>query len=347
MKEQLRQILATVKAELAELITSADLRTLESLRVKYLGKKGPIQDVMKNMRELSTEEKKALGRDVNDVKNELVNLFEMKKTALVQAQIEAQIEEEQIDITLPGKAVTQKGNFHILNKMVRDVERFFLSMGYEVVEGPEIERDYYNFEAVNIPKDHPARDMQDTFFIDAENLLRTHTSGMQARTLEQKAESDYPIKIIAPGKVYRRDDDDATHSHQFMQVELMYVGENVSLANLKGTLQAFAEHLFGVGKKTRLRPSYFPFTEPSVEMDVACANCNGAGCRICKGTGYIEILGAGVIHPNVLELAGIDSKKYTGFAAGIGVERIAMLKYGIEDIRHFYTNDIRFLRQFK
>jgi len=347
MKEQLNEILTTVRGELDQLTTADDLRALEDLRVKYLGKKGPIQDVMKNMRSLSPEEKKALGQEVNVVKNELLTLFEAKKTALTTLQIAAQIEAEQIDITLPAKAVTDKGNAHILNKMVREVETFFLSMGYEVVSGTDIEQDYYNFEAVNIPKDHPARDMQDTFFIDAEQLLRTHTSGMQARTLEEKTEADYPIKIIAPGKVYRRDDDDATHSHQFMQVELMYVGKDISLANLKGTLQAFSDHLFGIGKQTRLRPSYFPFTEPSVEMDVVCAQCDGAGCSVCKQTGFIEILGAGLIHPNVLELAGIDSTKYTGFAAGIGVERIAMLKYGIEDIRNFYTNDIRFLSQFK
>jgi len=347
MKEQLHDILQAVKDALSQLEQPEDLRTVEALRVQYLGKKGPIQDVMKNMRDLAPEARKALGQDVNTVKTELVALFEAKKGALEALRIAREIEREQIDITLPAKDVTEAGGFHILNQMVRDVEDFFLSMGYEVVEGTDIERDYYNFEAVNIPKDHPARDMQDTFFIDAENLLRTHTSGMQARTLETKESDAYPIKIIAPGKVYRRDDDDATHSHQFMQVELMYVGEHISLAHLKGTLQAFAEHLFGIGKQTRLRPSYFPFTEPSVEMDVVCANCDGAGCSVCKGTGYIEILGAGVIHPNVLELAGIDSTKYTGFAAGIGVERIAMLKYGIEDIRHFYTNDIRFLKQFK
>lgn len=347
MKEQLQQILADVNTQLATLDTADDLVTLEQIRVKYLGKKGPIQEVMKNMRDLSNEERKSVGQEVNTVKQELATLIESKKITLEQKQILADIAKERIDITMPAKQVTRNAGFHVLNKMVREVEEYFLSMGYEVVEGGEVEKDYYNFEAVNIPKDHPARDMQDTFFIDAENLLRTHTSGMQARTLETKTEADYPIKIIAPGKVYRRDDDDATHSHQFMQIELMYVGENISLADLKGTLQAFSDHLFGKGRKIRMRPSYFPFTEPSVELDVTCSKCNGSGCSICKGTGYIEILGAGSIHPNVLELAGIDSTKYSGFAAGIGVERIAMLKYGIEDIRNFYTNDMRFLKQFK
>ena len=347
MKEQLTQILEDVQVQLSELLKADDLPVLEQLRIKYLGKKGPIQEVMKNMRDLSNDERKTLGQEANIVKSSLTELFEKKKKELEEAKILEEIAQEKIDITMPAKYNTMTTGFHILNKMRREIEAFFLSMGYEIVEGTDIEEDYYNFEAVNIPKDHPARDMQDTFFIDAEHLLRTHTSGMQARTLEKKQEDEYPIKIIAPGKVYRRDDDDATHSHQFMQIELMYVGANVSLADLKGTLQALADHLFGKGRKIRLRPSYFPFTEPSVEMDVTCSKCDGAGCSICKGTGYIEILGAGVIHPNVLELAGIDSKTYSGFAAGLGVERIAMLKYGIEDIRNFYTNDIRFLKQFK
>ena len=349
MKEQLQLLLNEVKEQLQALTegNSESMERLLQLRVHYLGKKRHIQSIMKNMRDMTVEERKALGQEINVIKDTMTELIERKLTELEEKRIQAEIEQQKIDITKPAKQVTTKGNFHILNKMRREVEDFFLSMGYEVVDGGEVEKDYYNFEAVNIPKDHPARDMQDTFFIDAEHLLRTHTSGMQARTLEVKQESDYPIKIIAPGKVYRRDDDDATHSHQFMQIELMYVGENISLADLKGTLQELADHLFGKGRKIRMRPSYFPFTEPSVELDVTCSKCEGAGCSICKGTGYIEILGAGSIHPHVLELAGIDSTKYSGFAAGIGVERIAMLKYGIEDIRNFYTNDVRFLKQFK
>jgi phenylalanyl-tRNA synthetase alpha chain len=219
-------------------------------------------------------------------------------------------------------------------------------MGYEIAEGPEVERDYYNFEALNLPKGHPARDMQDSFYITDEILLRTHTSPVQARTMEKNEEKG-PIKIICPGKVYRRDDDDATHSHQFMQIEGLVIDKNIRMSDLKGTLQAFAKKLFGEEREIRLRPSFFPFTEPSVEMDISCMMCGGKGCGTCKGTGWIEILGAGMVHPNVLRMAGYDPKEYQGFAFGMGPERIAMLKYGVDDIRHFYTNDVRFLQQFK
>ena len=219
-------------------------------------------------------------------------------------------------------------------------------MGYEVAEGTEVEKDYYNFEALNLPKDHPARDMQDTFYITEETLLRTHTSPVQARTMEKNKEKG-PIKIICPGKVYRRDDDDATHSHQFMQIEGLVIDKNIRMSDLKGTLQVFVKKMFGEDREIRLRPSFFPFTEPSVEMDISCMMCDGKGCGTCKGTGWIEILGAGMVHPNVLEMAGYDSKEYQGFAFGMGAERIAMLKYGVDDIRHFYTNDVRLLQQFK
>ncbi len=229
--------------------------------------------------------------------------------------------------------------------IVEEIEDLFIGMGYTVAEGPEVEKDYYNFEALNLPKGHPARDMQDSFYITEETLLRTHTSPVQARTMEL-AKGKGPIKIICPGKVYRRDTDDATHSHQFTQIEGLVIDENIRMSDLKGTLNVFAKKMFGEDREIRLRPSFFPFTEPSVEMDISCKICGGKGCRVCKGTGWIEILGAGMVHPNVLEMAGFDSKKYTGFAFGMGPERIAMLKYGIDDIRHFYTNDTRFVTQF-
>lgn len=246
---------------------------------------------------------------------------------------------------MPGRPV-ETGCHHPLTAVVEQIEDVFIGMGYEVAEGTEVEKDYYNSEALNLPKDHPARDMQDTFYITEETLLRTHTSSVQARTMENNKEKG-PIKIICPGKVYRRDDDDATHSHQFMQIEGLVIDKNIRMSDLKGTLQVFVKKMFGEDREIRLRPSFFPFTEPSVEMDISCMMCHGKGCGTCKGTGWIEILGAGMVHPNVLEMAGYDSKEYQGFAFGMGAERIAMLKYGVDDIRHFYTNDVRFLQQFK
>jgi len=259
------------------------------------------------------------------------------------AALDAQLESETIDVTLPGRTV-KVGNHHPLTRIIEEIEDLFIGMGYEVAEGPEVEKDYYNFEALNLPKGHPARDMQDTFYISEEILMRTHTSPVQARTME-KAQGK-PIRIICPGKVFRRDNDDATHSHQFNQIEGLVVGEDIAMSDLKGTLDLFAKKMFGEDREIRLRPSYFPFTEPSVEMDISCFKCGGEGCNVCKGTGWIEILGAGMVHPNVLEMAGYDPKKVTGFAFGMGPERIAMLKYGVDDIRHFYTNDVRFLEQF-
>lgn len=238
------------------------------------------------------------------------------------------------------------GAKHPLTRTVEEIEDLFLGLGYEIVEGFEVEQDYYNFEALNLPKSHPARDMQDSFYITDEILMRTHTSPVQARTMEQR-NGEGPVKILCPGKVYRRDSDDATHSHQFTQIEGLVVDENIKMSDLKGTLELLAKQLFGEDREIRLRPSYFPFTEPSVEVDVSCFKCGGSGCNVCKQTGWIEILGAGMVHPNVLEKAGFDSNKYSGFAFGMGPDRIAMLKYGIEDIRHFYTNDVRFLNQFK
>lgn len=337
--------LQELKAQALESIKNAkDLKELNDVRVAYLGKKGPITEVLKGMGKLSPEERPKMGALVNIIRDEIQSDLEVKQVELEQAEIEARFAKESIDVTLPGRPVSV-GNHHPLTRVYEDIEDLFIGMGYTVEEGPEVETDYYNFEALNLPKDHPARDMQDTFYITEEMLMRTQTSPVQARTLE-KYKGQGPVKIICPGKVFRRDDDDATHSHQFMQIEGLVVDENISMSDLKGTLEIFAKHVFGETREIRLRPSFFPFTEPSVEVDVSCFKCEGCGCNICKQTGWIEVLGAGMVHPNVLEMSGFDSKKYSGFAFGLGVERIAMLKYGIDDIRHFYTNDIRFLKQF-
>lgn len=345
MSEQhtlLEELLATALVE----VQTDDLKSLNDVRVKYLGKKGPIQEAMKAMKSMEPEARKEFGQLVNTIKGQIATAVEMRMSELEQAAIAQRLASETIDITLPAQNV-QTGSIHPLQQVVDDITAFFRSMGYEAAEGPEVETDFYNFEMLNLPHDHPARDMQDSFYVDPHRLLRTHTSGVQARTFESRTQEQLPIKVICPGKVYRRDDDDATHSHQFMQIEAFIVDENISMANLKGTLQALARHLFGADREIRLRPSFFPFTEPSVEVDVSCAKCNGAGCSVCKQTGWIEILGAGLIHPNVLTMTGFDPQQVSGFALGMGVERIAMLKYGIEDIRHFYVNDLRFLNQFK
>lgn len=345
MSEQhtlLEELLATALVE----VQTDDLKSLNDVRVKYLGKKGPIQEAMQAMKGMEPEARKAFGQLVNTVKSQIAAAVEAQLAQLEQAAINQRLASETIDITLPARNI-QTGGIHPLQQVVDDITAFFRSMGYEAAEGPEVETDFYNFEMLNLPHDHPARDMQDSFYVDPHRLLRTHTSGVQARTFEARSQEQLPIKVICPGKVYRRDDDDATHSHQFMQIEAFIVDKNVSMANLKGTLQALARHLFGADREIRLRPSFFPFTEPSVEVDVSCAKCNGAGCNVCKQTGWIEILGAGLIHPNVLTMTGFDANEVSGFALGMGVERIAMLKYGIEDIRHFYVNDVRFLNQFK
>ena len=257
---------------------------------------------------------------------------------------ERRLAAERIDVTLPGRKVRQ-GAVHPLSKVIREIEDIFIGMGYSIAEGPEVEQDYYNFEALNLPKDHPSRDMQDSFYITEDLLMRTHTSPVQARTMEA-LQGEVPVKIICPGRVYRRDDDDATHSHVFTQIEGLVVDQSIRMSDLKGTLLQFAREMFGPDTQIRLRPSFFPFTEPSAEVDVSCVMCGGEGCRVCKQTGWLEILGSGMVHPRVLEMAGYDPDKVSGFAFGMGVERIAMLKYGIEDIRHFYTNDLRFLEQF-
>ena len=340
MEQQLKQL---EQEALAKIEAASNLKELNDVRVAYLGKKGPITDLLKGMGKLSAEERPKMGALVNTVRENLTDVLTAKSTALEEAAIQEQLEKESIDVTLPGARVAI-GNRHPLTRVIEEIEDLFVGMGYEIVEGPEVEKDYYNFEAMNLPKGHPARDMQDSFYISEEILLRTHTSPVQARTMEAK--KGEPIRVICPGKVFRRDTDDATHSHQFMQIEGLVIGENIRMSDLKGTLDALAKKMFGAEREIRLRPSFFPFTEPSVEVDVSCHKCGGKGCNVCKQTGWIEILGAGMVHPNVLEMAGYDSTKLSGFAFGIGAERIAMLKYGVDDIRHFYTNDVRFLSQF-
>ena len=320
------------------------LEELNQVRVTYLGKKGPIQSLMSLMKNLSGEEKPAFGAEVNACKQAVAEVLEEKKMDLEEKALNERLEKEKIDVTLPAMPL-KNGTLHPLTLVTQEMEDLFISMGYSIGEGPEVELDLYNFERANIPADHPARDMQDTFYINPEVLLRTHTTAIQMRELE-KAGGKLPLKVICPGKVYRRDDDDATHSHQFMQCEGLVVAENITLADLKGTLSYMADRMFGKGRDIRFRPSYFQFTEPSVEVDVSCHMCGGKGCPVCKGTGWIEVLGGGMVHPNVLEMAGFDSKKCSGFAFGVGVERVAMLKYGVDDIRNFYINDARFLKMF-
>ncbi|MBD8068915.1 phenylalanine--tRNA ligase subunit alpha [Bacillus sp. PS06] len=342
MEDRLKELQGEALAKIEE---ATDLKQLNDIRVAYLGKKGPITEVLRGMGKLSAEERPKMGALVNVVREKITEVLTEKQEKLEAAAVEQQLASETIDVTLPGRPV-KVGNHHPLTAVIEEIEDLFLGMGYSIAEGFEVEEDHYNFEALNLPKGHPARDMQDSFYITEETLLRTHTSPVQARTMEQH-KGKGPVKIICPGKVYRRDNDDATHSHQFMQIEGLVVDENIRMSDLKGTLEVFAKKMFGEDRQIRLRPSFFPFTEPSVEMDISCFICGGKGCNVCKKTGWIEILGAGMVHPNVLEMAGFDSKKYTGFAFGMGAERIAMLKYGIDDIRHFYTNDIRFVQQFK
>ncbi|RHW40695.1 phenylalanine--tRNA ligase subunit alpha [Neobacillus notoginsengisoli] len=341
MQERLTEL---QKEALEKVGQASSLKELNDVRVAYLGKKGPITEVLRGMGKLSAEERPKMGALVNEVRQAIEAEISVKQTELEEAAVNERLASETIDVTLPGRPI-KAGSHHPLTKIIEEIEDLFIGMGYQIAEGPEVEKDYYNFEALNLPKGHPARDMQDSFYITEETLLRTHTSPVQARTMEKQGGKG-PIRIICPGKVYRRDNDDATHSHQFMQIEGLVVGENIRMSDLKGTLNEFAKKMFGEDREIRLRPSFFPFTEPSVEMDISCKICGGQGCSVCKGTGWIEILGAGMVHPNVLEMAGYDSKKVTGFAFGMGPERIAMLKYGIDDIRHFYTNDIRFLKQF-
>ncbi len=340
MREQLAKIQNQVTVALQEV---ADLNQLNEVRVRFLGKKGELTQVLRGMGGLSAEERPLIGQLANEVRTHLEQAIEEKQNILKEVVKVQQLATETIDITLPGRPVLL-GHRHPLTTVLDEIKSIFLGMGFEIEEGPEVETDYYNFEALNLPKEHPARDMQDSFYITAETLLRTHTSPVQPRTMEKKA-PQVPVKVIAPGKVYRRDDD-ATHSPMFHQVEGFIIDKNISFSDLKGTLLSFSRQMFGEDREIRLRPSFFPFTEPSAEIDISCIMCNGKGCRVCSGTGWLEILGSGMFHPKVLAMSGYDPKEVTGFAFGMGVERITMLKYGIDDLRLLFENDLRFLGQF-
>lgn len=341
-----KQLEALRDETLQKIEQSEALQELNQIRVETLGKKGPITEVLRGMKRLSAEERPVVGSFANEIRDHLTESIEEKKRELEELALNEALRKETIDVTLPGKQI-HEGTSHILTQVMEEIEEVFLNMGYKIVEGSEVEQDYYNFERMNIPPNHPARDMQDTFYISNQLLLRTHTSPVQARTMETHDFSKGPLRMISPGKVFRRDSDDATHSHQFHQIEGLVVDEDITMADLKGTLEVVLKQLFGEERDIRLRPSYFPFTEPSVEVDISCFKCGGEGCNVCKGSGWIEVLGAGMVHPNVLEMSGIDPSKYSGFAFGLGPDRMAMLRYGVNDIRAFYQNDRRFLEQFK
>lgn len=329
---------------LAAIEAAPDLEALKQLRLTYLGKKGELTQILRGMGKLSPEERPLMGQVANRAREAIEAALTEKEAAYVAAATEARLAAERLDITLPGRPLA-RGHLHLLAQVRTQLEELFIAMGYRVVEGPEVESDYYNFEALNLPKGHPARDAQDSLFITEEVMLRTHTSPMQIRYMEQVA-PELPVRIVVPGRVFRRDAEDATHSIMFHQLEGLVVDHKISLADLKGTLLSLARGLFGEGAEVRLRPSYFPFTEPSVEMDFSCPFCGGAGCRTCKQSGWIEVGGAGLVHPKVLEYGGYDPKKVSGFAFGMGIERLAMLLYGIDDIRTFYQNDLRFTAQY-
>ena len=339
MKEKISELL---KSATESLKVVSDRKSLDEIRVKYLGKSGSVTELLKGMRDVAPEERPKVGQLVNDLRQKIEALIAEKEAERKKAELEKALKAEAVDVTLPGKK-QQIGSLHPINLVRNELIEAFTGMGFEIYEGPEIELDEYNFRLLNIPEDHPSRDMQDSLYITDNILLRTQTSAGQARVMLNKKP---PLKIISPGKVYRADDD-ATHSPMFHQMEGLVVDENINLSDLKGTLDSFLSKLFGSDLDTRLRPSYFPFTEPSVEVDVTCFECHGKGCHLCKGTGWIEILGAGMVNRKVLEGCGIDPDKYQGFAFGVGLERIAMLKYGIHDIRYFFDNDVRFLKQFK
>ena len=338
------ELLKIKEEALSKIHDCSSLKELNDLRVLYLGKKGPMQSAMKSMKDMSKEERASFGQVSNKVKQEITQAIEEKKKILEEAEMMAKIQNEKIDISLPGSQLPL-GTIHPLTMIREELEDLFIGMGYSVAEGPEVETDHFNFELMNLPKDHPARDMQDTFYIDENTLLRTHTSPVQAHVM-LAANGKGPIKVICPGKTYRRDDDDATHSHQFMQIEGLVVDKNISLSDLKGTIDLIVKRLFGNDTITRFRPSYYPFTEPSVEVDISCFKCKGEGCNICKNTGFITVAGAGIVHPHVLEMAGYNSKEWTGFAFGFGADRLAMLKYGINDVRVFYNTDLRETKEF-
>ncbi len=339
VQEILTQALEDIKT-----LHKGNIEEIVNLRNKYLSKKAELMALFATLGKLSPEERKTLGQEINEARNRIQLELDAKQKEAQEDLLKEKLEKERIDISLPARNYSKGAlnPFYIVKNQIVDI---FVDMGYEVVEGPEVEKDLYNFELLNIPKDHPARDMQDSLYIDENTLLRTHTSPVQARQMELR--KGQPLKIICPGKTYRRDDDDMTHSHQFAQIEGLLIDKNINIGNLKATLELFLKKLFGQNREIRLRPSFFPFTEPSVEVDITCASCGGKGCNMCKGTGYIEVLGGGMVHPNVLKMNGYDPEIYSGFAFGVGIERIAVLKYGIDDIRRIYQNDIRFLNQFK
>ena len=333
MKDRLKQIMDEA---MAQIDSSDKLDKLNEIKVSFLGKKGELTSILKSMKDVAPEDRPKVGQMVNDARSKIEEHLEEKKKAFEQALREEKMKAETIDVTL-------EGHRHPNTKTLEEVENIFIGMGYEVVEGPEIERDYYNFEALNIPADHPAKDEQDTFYITQDILLRTQTSSVQVHEMEK---GRLPIRMIAPGRVFRSDEVDATHSPTFHQIEGLVVDKNITFSDLKGTLQEFAKRLFGEDTKVKFRPHHFQFTEPSAEMDVTCFKCGGKGCRFCKGEGWVEILGCGMVHPHVLEMSGIDPEEYTGFAFGVGLERIALFKYEIDDMRLLYENDTRFLKQF-
>ncbi len=339
LKEQLDSIMEQASQEIGNVDTNNEL---EGIRVKYLGKKGLVTGILRGMADLDAKERPVVGRMANEVRNNIENLIAQKKLHIKDREREQRLKEEAIDVTLPAKGVDLGGK-HPLTLVLDEIKDIFIGMGFEIAEGPEVEYDYYNFEALNIPKDHPSRDTQDTFYINENILLRTQTSPVQIRTMEKNRP---PIKIIVPGRVYRSDEVDATHSPVFHQIEGLVVDRGITMGNLKGVLEVFARKLYGDNAKTKFRPHHFPFTEPSAEVDVTCVVCEGKGCRVCSDTGWIEILGAGMVHPKVLSICGIDPEEYSGFAFGMGLDRIAMLKYGIDDVRLLFDNDIRFLQQF-
>ena len=339
MKDRLEQIRQNALAQIQE---AGALEKLNDIRVAFLGKKGELTSIMKSMKEIAPEDRPAFGQMVNETRSEIERKMEEMRAELARKAREAQLKAEVIDVTLPAKK-SNVGHRHPNTIALEEVERIFVGMGYEVIEGPEVEKNYYNFEALNIPDNHPAKDEQDTFYINKEFVLRTQTSGTQVHTMETQP---LPIRMIAPGRVYRSDEVDATHSPCFHQIEGLVIDKHITFADLKGTLAEFARELFGEETKVKFRPHHFPFTEPSAEMDVTCFKCGGKGCRMCKGSGWIEILGCGMVHPKVLKMSGIDPDEYSGFAFGVGLERIALLKYEIDDMRLLYENDTRFLKQF-
>lgn len=335
--------LQNIREQAAQALSNAqDSKALEELRVKYLGKKGELTAILKQMGSLSAEERPKVGQLANEVRAAIETLIAEKGASLKTAMLDKRLELETLDVTMPGKAAPM-GRAHPLSKVLDEIKEIFLGMGFSVAEGPEVELDYYNFEALNIPKNHPARDTQDTFYVNDNVVLRTQTSPVQIRTMEQQKP---PIRVIAPGRVYRSDAVDATHSPLFHQIEGLVVDKGVTMADLKGTLEMFVKRLYGNDSVVRFRPHHFPFTEPSAELDVQCFSCGGKGCRLCKGEGWIEILGCGMVHPKVLSICGVDPEVYSGFAFGMGLERIVMRRYNIDDLRLFFENDVRFLNQF-